>query len=66
MCPTRSVIRNIAIFFALVFGLFFIGFIIDAADGGSPRRILHAMLTCEAACGLFALIAANTDPRKVD
>lgn len=66
MCPTRSVIRSISIFFAVVFFAFFVGFVIDAADGGSPRRILHSMLTCEVACGLFAFIAAAVDPRKVD
>lgn len=65
-CPTRCVIRSLAIFFAVVFALFFIGFVIDAADGGSPRRILHSMLVCEVAAGVFTLIAANTNPRKVD
>lgn len=65
-CPTRCVIRSISIFFALMFFAFFVGFVVDAASGGSPRRILHSMLTCEVAAGLFALIAAATDPRKVD
>jgi hypothetical protein len=66
MCPTRSMIRSISIFFAIVFALFFIGFVVDAADGGSPRSILHSMLVAEVACGFFIMVAAAVDPRKVD
>lgn len=65
-CPTRCVIRSISIFFALMFFAFFVGFVVDAADGGSPRKILHSMLVCEVAAGFFAFIAAAVDPRKVD
>lgn len=65
MCPTRSMIRMLSVFFAIVFGLFFVGFVVDAASGGSPRSILHSMLICECAAGLFAFIAAAVDPRKV-
>ena len=65
MCPTRSMIRSLAIFFAFMFFCFFVGFVVDAAAGGSPRSILHSMLTCEVACGLFAMVAAAVDPRKV-
>lgn len=64
-CPTRCVIRSLAIFFAVVFFAFFVGFVIDAADGGSPRRILHSMLVAEVACGLFTMVAVSVDPRKV-
>lgn len=66
MCPTRAMIRNLSIFFAIVFGLFFIGFVIDAASGGSPKAILHSMLVCEVACGFFIMSAVAVDPRKVD
>jgi hypothetical protein len=66
MCPTRSVIRSISIFFALMFFAFFVGFVVDAASGGSPRSILHSMLTCEVACGFFIMTAVSVDPRKVD
>jgi hypothetical protein len=66
MCPTRSVIRSISIFFALMFFAFFVGFVVDAASGGSPRSILHSMLVAEVACGFFIMVAAAVDPRKVD
>jgi hypothetical protein len=59
-------IRSLAIFFAIVFGLFFVGFVVDAASGGSPRSILHSMLVAEVACGLFIMVAVSVDPRKVD
>lgn len=63
-CPTRCMIRSLAIFLAVVFFAFFVGFVVDAASGGSPRRILHSMLVCEVAAGLFAMTAAAVDPRK--
>lgn len=65
-CPTRCVIRSVSIFFAVMFGLFFLGFVVDASTGGSPRSILHSMLVAEAACGFFVMVAVATDPRKVD
>ena len=63
MCPTKQVIRSLSIFFAVVFGLFFLGFVVDAASGGSPRSVLHSMLVCEVACGLFLMTAAAVDPK---
>ena len=63
MCPTKQVIRSLSVFFAVMFGAFFLAFVIDAASGGSPRSILHSMLICEVACGLFLMTAVAVDPK---
>ena len=63
MSPTKQVIRSLSVFFAVMFGILFAGFVVDAASGGSPRSILHSMLVSECACGLFVMIAAAVDPK---
>lgn len=64
-CPTRTLIRSLATFFATMFGLLFLACVVRAAGGGA-RHVLEVMLTAEVATGFFALVAVNTDPRKVD
>jgi hypothetical protein len=64
-CPTRTLIRHLSTFFAIMFAIYFLGCVITAASG-SPMRVLHSMLIAECAAGFFAFVAVNTDPRKVD
>jgi hypothetical protein len=64
-CPTRTLIRNLSTFFAIMFGLLFLACVVRAAGGGA-RHVLEIMLTAECAAGFFAFVAVNTDPRKVD
>lgn len=62
MCVTKQMIRSLSIFFAIIFGLLFLGCVVSAASG-APMKVLEMMLISEVACGFFLMTAVGVNPR---